>query len=142
MNKKIITTLIISLFIANTSFAEYTYVDPSDYTGDAFFTNTSSESNTEKHNNGVSRSATTPPLKKARLMIQNKIETQKENKSQFAPTAPVEGIYTNNNTTSEYASKDIQSEFDENMMPDGFEADEQSIEESSKSKHFWNKNKV
>lgn len=139
MKTKIITTLLIALFIASTVYAESSYIDPSDYTGDSFFTNTPQE-NVVKPKNGVTRTPTTPPLKKARLMIQNKIETDKENKTQLAPTDPNEGIYKNNNGTSEYASKDITEEFDENMMPDGFDADEESIKEN-KSEHFWNKSK-
>ena len=38
MKKKLITLLSLSLITANMAFAEYAFVDSSDFTGDAFFT--------------------------------------------------------------------------------------------------------
>ena len=37
MNKKLVAILISSLITANTAFADYSFVDPADFTGDAFF---------------------------------------------------------------------------------------------------------
>ena len=66
---------------------------------------------------------------------------RKERQSQLAPTDPNVGISSTKKDTSDFASKEVEEDFDENMMPDGFEADEESVEENKKAKHFWSKNK-
>ncbi|MBR1776833.1 LPS-assembly protein LptD [bacterium] len=139
MKTKLITTIITSLFIANAAFAEYSYVDSNDFTGESFFQSPTLETS-KKPEKGLSRTPTTPPLKKARLMIQDKVQTRKDNMSQFAPTNPDASIYKTETDTSEYASKEVKEEFDENMMPDGFEADEESIEENKKARRLFGKN--
>ena len=75
MNKKF-TTLLIALFLTvNTVFAEYSFVDPSDFTGDAFFTPPAVQLEQEKKESGVpQRTPTMPPVKKARLLIKKKLK--------------------------------------------------------------------
>jgi len=138
LKKRIISLLSISLVSANIAFAEYSYVDSSDFTGDAFFTppalqeqEVSSKKSQVKH--------TPPPLKKLRLKVKKKLRERELQKNELAPTAPSEDIYAAGAETSEYASKDLKDDFDETMMPDGFEADEEAAEENAKTKHFWQK---
>ena len=139
MKKRLITLLSISLITANTAFADYSFVDSSDFTGDAFFMPPYSQEKTtdEQTSTGPNRNPSTPPVKRLRLAIKKKLKERHEKKSELAPTAPDE-VYSAGAETSEYASKDLKEEFDDAMMPDGFEADEESVAEQGK-KHFWQK---
>lgn len=141
MKKRIASAIFISSFIlANPVFAEYSFVDPADFTGDAFFTPPAIQQereNNQAKNNGKKK--TVPPVKKARLYIKKKLKEHNAKKFQLAPTAQEDDIYSAEAETSQYASKELEENFDENMMPDGFEADEESISEHKKSKHFWSK---
>ena len=140
LNKKTLTLIIASIFTANTAFAEYSFVDPADFTGDAFFTPPAFTQQAEDKSNQPNRTPTTPPVKKLRLIMKKKLKERNEKNYQLAPTAPQEDdIYAVEAETSEYASKDLEENFDEEMMPDGFEADEQAVSEQKKFKHFWNK---
>ena len=147
MKNRIITLLILTIFSANCVQAEYSYYSKSDFTGDAFFTPPAMQ---EKLNNEVSGSetnnnsstnnkSTVPPLKKLRLTIQEKKQERYNKQNQLAPTDPNASIYNSDTDTSEFVSKEIKEEFDENMMPDGFDADEESVNENKKAKHFWKK---
>ena len=138
MNKKF-TTLLIALFLTvNTVFAEYSFVDPSDFTGDAFFTPPAVQLEQEKKESGVpQRTPTLPPIKKARLLIKKKLKERDAKNMQYAPVAPQEDITGAELDTSEYASKEIEENFEDGMMPDGFEADEESVVEQKKAKRFW-----
>ena len=80
-----------------------------------------------------------PPVKKARLILKKKLREHENKKFEYAPMAPQDDIYSAKTETSEFVSKDLKEEFDEDMMPDGFEADEQSVDEQKH--HFWNKKK-
>ena len=140
MKKKLITILSIALVTANASFAEYSFVDPSDFTGDAFFTPAvidGSQVSASEHKPLVKKSV--PPLKKLRLKIKKKLRERDAKNNELAPLAPQEQIYAAGAETSEYASHDIKDDFDDSMMPDGFEADEETINEQAKAKHFWQK---
>ena len=147
MKIKITTLLISSLFITNFAFAESSFVDASDFTGDSFFTpaviREQSNNNNDSRDNAQNKNnkSTVPPVKKLRLYVQDKMNERHEQQTQLAPTDPNASIYNSEKDTSDYASKEIEENFDENMMPDGFEADEESIVEQQKSKHFWSKNK-
>lgn len=149
MKIKITTLLISALFVTSSVFAESSFVDSSDFTGESFFTpavirmqqkeNSSATYTESSSTSGTTR--TTPPIKKLRLSIQDKMNERHEQQTQLAPTNPDASIYKTETDTSDYASKEVEENFDENMMPDGFEADEQAINEQQKSKHFWSKNK-
>ncbi len=139
MKKKLILILS-SLIIVNASYAEYSYIDSSDFTGDAFFTPPSvqEKQETAKKSNDFGRTPTPPPLKKLRLKIKKKLHEKQMRQNELAPTAPQEDVYAAGAETSEYASQEIKEDFDETMMPDGFEADQESIEDNKKiKKHFW-----
>lgn len=139
MNKRIVAILISSLIAANAVFADYSFVDPEDFTGDAFFVPPAVRAKENQESKAPVRKATMPPVKKARLILKKKLRERENKKFQYAPSAPQDDIYSAKTETSEFVSKDLKEEFDENMMPDGFEADEQSVEEQNQ--HFWNKKK-
>lgn len=139
MNKKLAAILISSLITANIAFADYSFVDPADFTGDAFFVPPAVREQQEQASRAPQRKATMPPLKKARLLLKKKLNERDAKKYEQAPTAPTDDIFSAEASTSEYAIKDLKENFDEDMMPDGFEADEQSVDEQKH--HFWHKKK-
>ena len=156
MKYKILLALITVAFVTNTAYSsdsEYTNYDDEKiyYTGESFFSSPKyiekgqasdeAEYDYSSDNSDVNTKKTTPPIKKLRLSIQAKNAERRAKKIQLAPTDPNASIYNSDKETSDYASKEEKEEFDENMMPDGFEADEQAIEENKKAKHFWSKNK-
>ena len=143
MKIKITTVLISALFVANTAFAESSFVDPSDFTGDSFFAPAviREQQRESQSESAMGKHSTTPPIKQLRLKIQDIKREHQEKKTQLAPTDPNASIYNSEKDTSDYASKELEEKFDDNMMPDGFEADEQSVVEQEKSKHFWSKSK-
>ncbi len=139
MNKRIVAILISSLIAANAAFADYSFVDPEDFTGDAFFVPPAVRAKEGQASKAPVRKASMPPVKKARLILKKKLREHENKKFEYAPMAPQDDIYSAKTETSEFVSKDLKEEFDEDMMPDGFEADEQSIDEQKH--HFWNKKK-
>ena len=140
MKNRIAILLILSLISVNSAFAEYSFVDPSDFTGDAFFTPPVFQE--QKEEEAVSKQERTmPPVKRARLILKNKLRENQAKKMELAPTAPSEDVYVGGTETSEYASKDLEEHFDEDVMADGFEADEAAVEDNKKNRHFWNKKK-
>lgn len=139
MNKRIVAILISSLIAANAAFADYSFVDPEDFTGDAFFVPPAVRAKEGQASKAPVRKASMPPVKKARLILKKKLREHENKKFEYAPMAPQDEIYSAKTETSEFVSKDLKEEFDEDMMPDGFEADEQSVEEQKH--HFWNKKK-
>ena len=138
--KKRIALLITSLIITNAAFANYGFNDASDFTGEAFFTPPDAPIESKKQTSGSSNK-TVPPVKQLRLMLQDKIEKKESKNFELAPTAA--DTYAGEIETSEYASKDVEEEFEE-MTPDGFESDEESIQETKKEKKrfFKRKNKL
>ena len=128
MNKKLVAILISSLVAANTAFADYSFVDPADFTGDAFFIPPAVKEQQEEASQAPQRKTTLPPLKKARLILKKKLKERDAKKYEQAPTAPSDDIFSAEASTSDYAIKDLKENFDEDMMPDGFEADEQSVD--------------
>ena len=148
MKNKYIIALISVLFITNSAFASYADDESKYYTGETFFS--SSTKYIEKHGEdveGVNVSEqeenvgrTVPPIKALRQSIQKRNQERRERNSQLATTDPNASIYNSDKDTSDYVSKELEEDFDENMMPDGFEADEEAVEEYKKAKHFWEKN--
>lgn len=154
MKNKIITALIATLFISNTVYADTIFNNSAYYTGETYFSSPKyiekdSTENVDSQQSDfydpTSRNSeskgTTPPIKQLRLYVQKKVDERKANQSQLAPTDPNASIYNSDKETSKFASKEEKEEFDENMMPDGFEADEEAVAEKQKEKHFWQKNK-
>lgn len=125
MNKKIALTLISSLIITNTAFANYDYLETSDFTGEAFFIPASSiaETKTKSTTSEKKQHGTTPPLKKLRLKIQERAKYRDAINSELAPTA--KDLYDSETTdinteTSKYASQDVEESFNEDT---NFESD-------------------
>ena len=142
MKSKLIS-LLIFLFILLTlpSRADYTISDSDDFTGEAFFRSPLPVTNQAPVVQKESK-RTMPPIKKLRLKIQNTMDERaiKTLDSNLAPTAPKqESHFADNNVdTSKYASDERVEEFDD-MVPDGFEADEEAIVEKNKKKFFSGK---
>lgn len=120
-------------------FAEFSFVDSSDFTGDAFFTPPALKEKT-KNENGIGRKHSDLPLTKLRKTIKRKQKAKEAKRMQLAPTEDT-SIYQSENGTSDFASKEVEEKFDENMMPDGFDADEEAVNENKKAKHFFSKDK-
>ena len=114
--------------------------ETSDYTGDVFFAPPSSGFKV-KNDSEKNVEHTMPPLKKARILVKNKIYDRAQKNLELAPTSPEEVFYRQDSETSDFASKEVKENFDEDITPDGFEADEQAVLEQEKSKHSKNKNK-
>ncbi len=139
--KRLITLSLITLLSANTSFAENTYSNFAEFNGESLFTPPAVQQQ-EQEQKRHDRQATIPPLKRARILIKNAIYDKAQKNSQLAPTNPEETIYNQETSTSEFASKEEEEHFDENMMPDGFEADEEAVQEHKKRRFFRGKNKA
>ena len=149
MKNKFIIALVSTFLVTSSTFAESYYNDSSFYTGENFFSSPKYiespeeevfeyNSNTDNDDNARSRT-TTPPIKKLRESIKKRSQDRAEKQKQLAPTDPNANIYNSESDTSVYASKEEKEDFDENMMPDGFEADEEAVIENKNSKHFWAK---
>ncbi|MBR6127201.1 hypothetical protein IKQ21_05900 [bacterium] len=138
--KRLVTALIFTLLASSAAFADFDSETYAEFTGESFFTPPAVQDEKENVNKKHKHNATMPPLKKARIMIKNKCYDRAQKNSQLAPVSPEETIYNQDNSTSEFASKEQVENFDENMMPDGFEADEQSIQDNRKTKFFRGKN--
>ena len=136
MKLKTTILLISTLFAVNASSAEQSY-----FTGDSFFTpagmGMSDVQQAESKNAKDSNHETMPPLKRMRLSVQAWNQERQAKKNELAPTDPNASIYKSDTDTSDFASKEVEENFDENMMPDGFEADEEAIEENKKAKHWF-----
>ena len=135
MKNKLALILIILSFAVNAAFAESYYDDKSYYTGDSFFsapdyiekTQTQEQEEAADYSGNSSVRGTTPPIKKLRQAVQRKNEARRERQTQLEKTKKEDSIYNSDTETSDFASKEEKEDFDENMMPDGFEADEQSV---------------
>ena len=133
MKKKLSLLFITALIVTTTAKAYDGYSEVADFTGDAFFTSPApitQEPKKERENHG-----TTPPLKQLRQSFQEKRVINEQRNSELAPTAA--DVYAGEVETSQYASQEVEENFEE-MAPDGFEADEEFIEETSNAKKsFW-----
>lgn len=142
MKTKIAILLISTLFLANTAFAEFSMPEHEDFSGESFFSPAGSlvkdePQQSEKQKSETNKRETTPPIKKMRLGIQAWRQERQAKKNELAPTDPNASIYNQETDTSDFASKEVEENFDENMMPDGFEADEEAVEENKKAKHWF-----
>ena len=120
--------------MANIVYADYSFVDSSDFTGDAFFTTPSTSRKQVDQNEDSSSKHTMPPVKKARLKIKKALKEREVKNYQKAPVMPQNDVYSVRTETSDFASKEIKDDFVKEMLPDGFEADEQSVKENEKLK--------
>ena len=152
MKNKIITTLTVLAFAVNIAYADSYFNDKSYYTGESYFTspgyiektgakNSDDQLNYTDNSRNNETSGTTPPLKQMRQAIQRRSEEKKAKRSELAPVMQDSSIYNSDTETSDFASKEQKEEFDENMMPDGFEADEQAVRDSKNAGRSWSKNK-
>ena len=96
MKKKLITLLSLSLITANMAFAEYAFVDSSDFTGDAFFTPPALEEKQEeaKKANDFGRTPTLPPIKKLRIKIKKAIKERDARKYELLMLMPYISFYS------------------------------------------------
>lgn len=140
--KKDISKILIIILASLTLpvFADYSFVDSSDFTGDAFFTPPALKEQKTEESKGIGKKSSDPPLKTLRKAIKRRQNEKEAKKHQLAPTENT-SIYQSSSTTSDYASKEVEENFDENMMPDGFDADAEAVEENQKAKHFFSKEK-
>lgn len=139
MKKKILTLLILTLAFTLSAKADFEFSDEFDSTGDSYFDPSYEHPGVYQHRSSNKTSEpTVPPLKVLRLNLQNKIHDNAAKKMELAPVQSESSIYTSDSETSDYASKELKDDFEE-MTPDGFEADEQSMEESGKKKLFASK---
>ncbi len=144
MKKNTILTLLTLTIVAVSANAAEPFNDMSDFTGDSLFAAPVRTQPAAEQDSGISsgRQKTTPPIKQLRMSIQKRSEENAAKKLQLAPTDPNASIYKTETNTSDYASKEVEEHFeDDNIMPDGFEADDEAVVENRKAKHFWNKEK-
>lgn len=139
MKRKIITSLIIFLSLTTTVKADFEFADGADFTGDSYFETSYGQTSFEGRNKHRSSEETVPLFKKLRLEVQNTLKENAAKRKELAPTNPVVQDNSEENVTSKYVSQEVTDNFEE-MAPDGFEADEQSIEESGR-KFLRNKKK-
>ena len=141
MKKKLTTLLISSLLATCSANADYGFDSPSDYTGEAFFTPPAIEQQGNLSSGGSSGESkhTIPPIKQLRMKLRERAIEKESKMYELAPTAS--DVYNGEVGTSEYASQEVTDEF-ENMNPDGFEADEEFVEEKETTKKsFFRKKK-
>ncbi len=153
MKNKILTALTLITFTFNVAYADPYFNEKSYYTGETYFTSPAYIEKTDVQNsdeplhyedgsrNNEAKNGTIPPVRRIREAIQKKSAENQAKRTELAPVMPDNSIYNSDTETSDFASKEQKEEFDENMMPDGFEADEQSVEDNKKAKHFF-KNKA
>lgn len=139
MKNKLAILSIISIIFAGTAYADISSTDKSIYMGDGFFTSPALKQKEESEENVSSSRHSDAPITTLRKNIKRAIEVNNAKKMELAPTDPNAGIYNKNDEISDFASKEEQESFDEDVMPDGFEADEETIQNNIKAKHFWNK---
>ncbi|MBE7711760.1 MAG: hypothetical protein E7Z92_06455 [Cyanobacteria bacterium SIG31] len=127
MKKKLTTTFIISMAMSIPAFADFAFTEQSDFTGEAFFTPYVAEPQPKAKKHSEANSGTIPPVKLIRMSIQEKLKNRDAKRYEFAPTA--QDIYEGELETSDYASKEVEDDFEE-MSPDGFETVEESSTEN------------
>lgn len=138
MKRRIVYTLITSFIFANSANADFAFTQPSDFTGEAFFTPPVAEEKAPSVKKDTS--GTMPPIKRLRLRLKERAYQKELRNNALAPTG--EEPYAGEVETSEYASKDLVDEFENEMIsPDGFEADEEAVEEAKKTKRSFFKKK-
>ena len=148
LKNKILTALTLITFTLNTAYADSYFNDKSYYTGESYFTSPAYIEKTDNQNpdeplhyednsRNNETSGTVPPIKRMREAVRKRSAENQAKRTELAPVMPDSSIYNSDTDTSDFASKEQKEEFDENMMPDGFEADEQSVEDNRKAKRFF-----
>lgn len=137
MRKRLTLLLISTLMTTACAHADVGLSGAEDFTGEAFFEPplleqpNSAKSSSDKE--GLHNS-TTPPIKLLRLRLKNASDRRELKKYELAPTA--EEVYSGEVETSEFASQEVKDDFEE-MAPDGFETDEENLEENNATKKGW-----
>lgn len=123
---------------ASAAMADFSYVEESDFTGDAFFTPPALKQKQMEESSGGKSRHSDAPITTFRKYVKRKIDTNNAKKNELAPVDPNGGIYNNNDGMSEFVSKEVKEEFSEDYMPEGYEADEPA--EDKKAGIFGKKN--
>jgi len=149
LNKRIALVLISSLIVTASANAEYSYMETSDFTGEAFFL-PPSITREDTATNSVVRddedqgsTHTAPPFKNLRMKIQERAKYRDAINSELAPTAKdlYESETVENNTdVSEYASQDEEEKFEDNTFENEMDLEVENNEKKEK-KSFFKKNK-
>lgn len=135
MRKRLALLLISSLMTTACAQADIGISGVEDFTGEAFFEPPLIEQPTaQKTSDESSPKGTIPPLKQLRLKLKNASEVRELKKYELAPTA--KDIYSGEIETSDFASKEVNDDFDE-IAPDGFESDEEVLVDIEKPKKRW-----
>ena len=140
MRDKFIHSFLIFSLASAPVYADFDFVQESDFTGEAFFAPAISQ---PANNSGVKKSsskdrATIPPVKLLRLKLQEKSKQRDSVRYELAPTA--QDIYEGEVETSEYASKEVEDNFEE-MSADGFESEREVAAEEKTKKSFFKRKK-
>ena len=134
MKRKIITSLIIFLSVTVAAQADFEFADGADFTGEAYFESNYGQDSFSGRNKHHTSSPTVPLFKKLRVEVQNTLKENAAKRNQLAPTIPESQNVTEEVGTTKYVSQEVTDDFVEEMAPDGFEADEEAIEESGRKK--------
>ena len=139
MKNKLSIFLILALVSANPVFAEYAFSQSSDFTGESFFEppliEQKSDSFRSSYDDGEDEEighGTIAPIKLLRLKMRDRAREKDLLDNSLAPTG--EDSYMGEIETSEYVSKEVEDNFDENIQPDGFDAEEELVQEEEKTK--------
>lgn len=148
MKRRLATLFITTLALTYPVRAEFGFDTTADYTGEAFFAPPSlskpAQSNmystNQYYDDGPSEetSHTTPPIKQLRIKLKERERAKEQKLYELAPTAA--DLYSGEVETSEYASKEVEENFEE-MNPDGFDADVESLEVEKQKKPLFRKKK-
>lgn len=136
MKKKIALLFISSLIITTSVKADFTFTEPSDYTGEAFFaspTTKTYEASEKKHSKH-----TIPPLKKLRIKLKNKRYDEQQKKLELAPTG--EEAFVGEIETSKYAIQDESDNFEDEInseMASSEELFDNNLDDKKKKKSFF-----
>lgn len=131
MKKKLSLLFISALILTTSANANVDYSEVSDYTGDSFFSAPTVQEN-ENVDKQHSSSGTTPPLKQLRLKMQENQIKKEQKEFELAPTAS--DIYSGEVETSQYASQEVEENFEESYIDNEFE-----VEEPNKKSFFKRK---
>lgn len=146
MKNKTFITLITFITVTLAANAEFGagLSSVSDYTGEAFFRTPSSNKETAVTTNSSAKEeksrGTTPPIKQLRLKLQEYSYNRQMKNAEFAPTIQEEP-YQGEVGTSEFASKEIEEDFEE-MSAEGFQENSDETNVTKKRGLFGKKNKV
>lgn len=116
MKKRIVLILLTSFIATNSVKAEFTELDPIDFTGEAFFTQAMPVTTSDASSAKRKGKETLPPLKRLRLRLQENAKHRDAINNELAPTA--KDLYESetadaNTDISKYASNEEKEIFDE-----------------------------